>query len=176
MRHQETQKTESARAILSVEQIDVVADRSYFKFEDTEACEQAEMTPYVPKPRRGPAVRQGFFAKDEFRYDPAEDVYICPAGEQISSKYEGKSRDQLKIDDSNRTACRMCVLRLRCTSSFCRVSRLENEAVLDRVAARLKGRPDVLDRRRETVEHPFWLHQAVDGAGLLTKEMENVRA
>ncbi len=45
-----------------------------------------------------------------------------------------------------------------------RVSRLENEAVLDRMAARLKARPEILDRRRETVEHPFgsikqWMNQ-----------------
>jgi hypothetical protein len=32
---------------------------------------------------------------------------------------------------------------------------MENEAVLDRMQARLAERPDVLDRRRETVEHPF---------------------
>ena len=36
-----------------------------------------------------------------------------------------------------------------------RVSRLENEAVLDRVAARLAARPEILDQRRELVEHPF---------------------
>ena len=80
-----TQTTEPARAILGVEQIDVVADRGYFKFEDIEACEQAGMTPYVPKPQRGSAVREGFFARDEFRYDPAEDVYVCPAGERLRS-------------------------------------------------------------------------------------------
>jgi hypothetical protein len=41
---------------------------------------------------------------------------------------------------------------------------LENEEVLDRVAERLKARPEILDRRREVVEHPFgsikqWMHQ-----------------
>ncbi len=35
------------------------------------------------------------------------------------------------------------------------VSRLENEPVLDLMAARLAARPDILDRRCETVEHPF---------------------
>ena len=32
---------------------------------------------------------------------------------------------------------------------------LENEAVLDRMQARIAQRPDILDQRRETVEHPF---------------------
>ena len=30
------------------------------------------MTPYVPRPQRGPAVRAGLFRKDEFRYDPGQ--------------------------------------------------------------------------------------------------------
>ena len=39
-----------------------------------------------------------------------------------------------------------------------------NEAVLDRMAERLKKRPEILDRRREVVEHPFgsikqWMYQ-----------------
>jgi len=35
------------------------------------------------------------------------------------------------------------------------VSRLEHEDALDRMAARLEARPEILDRRREVVEHPF---------------------
>ena len=172
-----TQTAEPARAVLGVEQIDVVADRGYFKFEDIEACEQAGMTPYVPKPQRGSAVREGFFAKDEFRYDPDEDAYICPAGERLSPKYESKSRELTKIDYSNRSACLACALRPRCTKSFRRVSRLENEAVLDRMAARLKARPDILDRRRETVEHPFGsIKQWMGQGAFLMMGLENVRA
>ena len=166
-----------AKEILSVEKIDVVADRGYFKFEDIEACEQAGMTPYVPKPQRGSAVREGFFAKDEFRYDPGEDVYVCPAGQQLGRKYESKSRELTKIDHSNRSACQGCPLRPRCTNTFRRVSRLENEAVLDRMAARLQARPDILDRRRETVEHPFGsIKQWMGQGAFLTKGLENVRA
>jgi hypothetical protein len=172
-----TQTAAPAKEILGVEQIDVTADRGYFKFEDIEACEQAGMTPYVPKPQRGSAVREGFFAKDEFRYDPAADVYVCPAGEQLRRKYESKSRELTKIDYSNRSACLACALRPRCTNTFRRVSRLENEAVLDRMAARLKARPDIVDRRRETVEHPFGsIKQWMGQGAFLMKGLENVRA
>ena len=56
-------------------------------------------------------------------------------------------------------------------------SRLENEAVLDRMAERLKKRPEVLDRRREIVEHPFgsikqWMYQGA----FLMRGLANVRA
>ena len=95
------QTAEPARAILGVERIDVVADRGYFKIEDIEACDQAGLTPHVPKPQRGPAVRNGFFRKDEFRYDPDPNVYVCPAGETLSPHHVGKSRDLKKIDYSN---------------------------------------------------------------------------
>ena len=172
-----TQTAEPARAILGVARIDVVADRGYFKFEDIEACEAAGVTPYVPKPQRGSAVREGFFAKDEFRYDPAEDVYICPAGERLGHKYKAKSRDLTKIDYSNRAACLACALRPRCTRSFRRVSRLENEAVLDRMAARLKARPEILNARRDAVEHPFGsIKQWMNQGAFLMMGLENVRA
>src|SRR5271166_5989243 len=174
-----TQTAEPARAILDVEHIDVVADRGYFKIEDIEACEKAGMTPYVPQPQRGSSVKNGLFRKDEFRYDAARDVYVCPAGEALSRNHESTLRDLKRFHYTNPAACSACPLRVRCTTTADRrqVTRLENEAVLDRVAARLKARPWVLDRRREVVEHPFgsikqWMYQGA----FLTKGLEKVRA
>jgi transposase len=172
-----TQTAEPARAVLDVVTIAVVADRGCFKSEDIEACEKAGCVPYVPKPQRGSSVREGFFRKDEFRYDQERDVYVCPAGQALSPNHEGKLRGLKKIDYSNPAACPACPLRWRCTTNLRRVSRLENEAVLDRMAARLKARPEILHRRREIVEHPFgsikqWMNQ---GAFLL-KGLDNVRA
>src|SRR6202048_1580985 len=156
-----TQTAESARAILAVETIDVVADRGYFKIEDIEACEKAGMTPCVPKPQRGSSVGNGFFRKDEFRYDAEHDAFICPAGQVYS----------------NRAACLVCAIKSRCTKDYRKVSRLENEAVLDRMAARLKARPEILDRRREMVEHPFGsIKQWMNQGAFLTKGLDNVRA
>jgi transposase len=171
------QTAEPARAILGVERIDVVADRGYFKIEDIEACDRAGLTPHVPKPRRGPSVRKGFFHKDEFRYDPDRDVFACPGGQILEPRHYGKSRNLQKIDYSNPAACPVCPLRARCTTNVRRVSRLENEAVLDRMAARLKARPELLDRRRETVEHPFGsIKQWMNQGAFLMRGLDNVRA
>jgi transposase len=172
-----TQTAEPARAILDVATIDVVADRGYFKIEDIEACENAGCVPFVPKPQRGSSVREGFFRKDEFRYDPKRDVFICPAGQILASRYESKLRELKKIDYANRAACLVCPIRSRCTNGYRKVSRLENEAVLDRMAARLKARPEVLDRRRETVEHPFGsIKQWMNQGAFLMKGLDKVRA
>ena len=78
---------------------------------------------------------------------------------------------------ANPKACRDCPLRARCTNDIRSVSRLENEEALDRVAERLKARPEILDRRREVVEHPFgsikqWMHQGA----FLMRGLANVRA
>ena len=173
-----TETAEPAREILDAENIAVVADKGYFKIEDIEACEKAGMTPYVPKPQRGPAVKKGLFRKDEFRYDAERDVYVCPAGAELSRNHESTLRDLKRFHYTNPAACAACPLRPRCTTTADRrqVTRLENEAVLDRVAARLKARPDILDKRRETVEHPFGtIKQWMNQGAFLTKGLEKVR-
>ena len=160
------QKTaEPARAILEVGTIDVVADKGYFKNEDIEACEKAGLTPHIPRPQRGAAVASGLFRKDEFRYDAERDVYVCPSEQVLTPHRRSKLRDLLKVDYANRGACRDCALRPRCTTGKYRaVSRLQNEDAQERMAERLKARPEILDARRESAEHPFgtikqWMNQ-----------------
>jgi hypothetical protein len=173
-----TQTAEPAKEILGVETIDVVADKGYFKIEDIEACEKAAITPFVPRPQRGPSVKAGLFRKDEFQYDAATDSYVCPAGRRLHPYSSSLLRGLKKINYVNKLACDDCSIRSRCTGgTFRTVSRLENEAVLDRMAARLAKRPGVLDRRRETVEHPFgtikqWMNQGT----FLMRGLEKVRA
>ncbi len=57
------------------------------------------------------------------------------------------------------------------------VSRLENEAVLDRMQARITQRPNILDQRREIVEHPFGtIKQWMNQGAFLMRGLEKVRA
>jgi transposase len=95
---------QAAKETLGVETIEAVADRGYFKIEDIEACEAAGIIPYVPKPVRGSAVREGFFPKEAFRYDPVTDTFACPGGQTLRPCRRGRSRDNIKIDYSNREA------------------------------------------------------------------------
>ncbi len=173
-----TQTAEPAKEALGVETIAVVADKGYFKIEDIEACEKAGIEPYVPRPQRGPSVKAGLFRKDEFRYDADEDSYICPAGQRLHPYSSSLLRGLKKINYVNKLACDDCAIRSRCTRGpFRAVSRLENEAVLDRMQARLAKRPDVLDRRRETVEHPFGsIKQWMNQGAFLMRGLEKVRA
>lgn len=166
----------AAMEALGVEKIEAVADRGYFKIEDIEDCEAAGITAYVTKPVRGSAVREGVFPKEAFRYDPGMDTFACLGGQTLRPCRRGRSRDNIKIDNSNRGACRGCQLGLRCTKTYQHVSRLENEAVLDRMAARLAARPEVLDQRRSSVEHPFGtIKQWMNQGAFLMRRLENVR-
>ena len=86
-------------------------------------------------------------------------------------------RDNRKIGYCDRAACRTCALKPRCTgNTYRRVSRLENEAVLDRMAVRLDARPGILERRRESVEHPFGtIKQWMNQGAFLMRRLDNVR-
>ena len=173
-----TQTAEAAKDVRGVETIEAVADKGYFKTADIEACEKAGIVPYVARPQRGPSGKAGLFRKDEFRYDIATDTYVGPAGQRLYPYSSSLLRGLKKTNDTNQLACDDCKLRSHCTGGkFRTVSRLENEAVLDRMAARLAQRPGVLARRRETVEHPFgtikhWMNQGA----FLMRGLENVRA
>ncbi len=167
----------AARENLAVERIDAVADRGYFKIEDIEACERAGIVPHVPKPERGSAVSQGLFSKNRFTYDAGKDVYVCPSGQQLAAYGKSELRDTVLISYATPAACRDCALKPRCTkSSFRRITRYANEAILERMAARLAARPELLDVRRESVEHPFGsIKQWMGHGGFLTQRLENVR-
>ena len=173
-----TQTAAPAKDVLGVETIAVVADKGYFKIEDIEACEKAGIEPYVPRPQRGPSVKAGLFRKDEFSYDAASDSFVCPAGQRLHPYSSSFLRGLSKTNYTNKPACDDCVIRSLCTNGrFRTVSRLENEAVLDRMQARLAERPDILDRRRETVEHPFGtIKQWMNQGAFLTRGLEKVRA
>jgi len=108
--------------------------------------------------------RPGYAPKDLLK------LYIYGYLNRVRSSRRLKAENKLVYDD--------CAIRSRCTGGeFRTVSRLENEAVLDRMQARLTKRPDVLDRRRGTVEHPFGtIKQWMNQGAFLMRGLEKVRA
>ena len=83
-----------------------------------------------------------------------------------------------KTNYVNKAACHACPLRSRCTrGTFRFVSRLENEAVLDRMEARMAQHPSIIIQRRETVEHPFGsIKQWMNQGAFLMRRLRKVRA
>jgi Transposase DDE domain len=144
-----------ARVAIGSEAIEVVADRGYYKGEEIVACEQAGNTVYLPKPMTSGLHAKGRFGKQDFVYVAADDVYLCPAGEQLPYRYTNEE-DGKTLRRYWTTACQACALKSKCTTgNERRISRWEHEAVLETVQARLDRNPEKMRQRRQTVEHPF---------------------
>jgi hypothetical protein len=148
-----------AKDALAVQQLRVLADGGFFSFEAIKACEDEDITAYVPIRDNNDAERNGMIPRDRFKYDATQDVYICPAGAEmrktgISIK---KNRVATQYFVYSTKQCKDCHLRLQCTSSKHgrKIKRWVHHAVLDRLRARLDEHPEILQRRKTLVEHPF---------------------
>jgi hypothetical protein len=154
-RSQLSRMAEQARAAIGSEAIEAVADRGYYSGEEILACEEAGITVYLPKPITSGINAKGRFGKQDFVYVAEDDVYLCPAGEQLTYRYTNEE-DSKVLRRYWTTACQACALKGKCTTGKeRRISRWEHEAVLEAVQARLDRNPDKMRVRRQTVEHPF---------------------
>ena len=143
------------KAVLEIDELDAVADRGYYKGEEILACKQAGITVTLPKPQTSGSTAKGRFGKQDFRYIAEEDVYLCPAGERLIYRYTTQEKG-LALHRYWTNACVSCALRERCTTGKeRRITRWEHEHVLEAVQRRLDEHPEMMRRRRETVEHPF---------------------
>jgi DDE family transposase len=153
-----------AKAVLHVEKLEAVADRGYFNGEEILTCDRAGITVTLPKPMTSGAKSDGRFGKQDFVYLADEDVYRCPAGERLKFYYANEENGQ-KLRRYWTNACRMCAIKDQCTTGTQRrITRWENEHVLEAVQKRLDENPQAMRIRRETVEHPFGTIKARMGA------------
>ena len=63
---------EQAKQAIGTEVLEVVADRGYFKGEEVLACDDANITTYLPKPQTSGNTRKGLFSKRDFIYKPED--------------------------------------------------------------------------------------------------------
>lgn len=171
---------QAAQAELAAAKIAAVADAGYHEVTQLEKCEQAGLTTYVPGPA-GTAGRstggETVYPKTAFTYLPARDAYRCPAGHELSFTREAQDRGRTRRYYAHPAACAACPLKAQCTAaSHRRLSRLPNEAVVERQAARVAARPEVVRERKTIVEHVFgtlrlWGHDI-----FLCRGLEMVRA
>src|ERR1700731_4458633 len=146
---------QAAKAALRSDNLEVVADRGYFKGEEILACEQAGVAVTLPKPQTSGAKSAGRFGKPDFVYLAKDDVYRCPAGEKLAHHFTA-DEDGQKMRIYLTKACRTCPLKDQCTTSNeRRIKRWEHEHVVEAAQTRLVQNPQAMRVRRETVEHPF---------------------
>jgi transposase len=149
-----------AKDALEAETLQALADEGYYSSSELKACEDDGIVAYVPVPEvRQP--KNGRFGLKEFSYDPAANVYRCPAGEllrPIDGRWQNTSgRTEIRYA-SRPKACRACLLKERCLSPKAlirTIGRWEHEDVLERYRVRMQGADELMRRRSALVEHPF---------------------
>ena len=177
--HDRTQLANMAfqsRDAIGVEELEVIADRGYFKGPEILKCEEAGITSFVPKTMTSDNKAKGLYDKRDFVYIAEDNAYRCPAGESLTYRHSSME-DGLKIDSYyNALACKTCRLKAQCTTSKeRRVRRWEHEGVLDTMQNRLDRNPGKMKQRRCTVEHVFGtLKFWMGSAHFLMKSLTNV--
>jgi transposase len=136
-----------------------VADAGYHEAGQLEKCEQAGLVTYVPAPGTRSGQANGgaqVYPKEQFRYDARKDCYHCPAGQELARAGEGLKNGKARIYYLNAAACRQCAWQAQCTTApYRKLSRLKNEPVVERQAARVQARPELVRERKTIVEHVF---------------------
>ena len=155
----------------------VVADQGYYHGAEITACVAAGLTPLVPRPRTSANEARGLFTKDDFAYDPAADVYRCPAGETLT--YRSTTLELGRTIKNYRTsACRGCTLRGRCTRNKDgrKITRWIDEHLLEDMAQRLQRDRALYAQRKALSEHPFGtMKRGMDQGYFLLKSLRKVR-
>jgi transposase len=174
-RTQLSSMAQQARSATGAEELTVLADRGYFKGEQILDCEQAGITPLVPKPLTSNSKADGRFDKRDFVYIAEDDEYRCPAGQRAIQRFTTIEHG-MTLHKYWSSACPRCPLKAQCTPShYRRITRWEHEAVLEAMQDRLDRQPDAMRLRRRTVEHPFGTLKAWMGSThFLTKRLPRV--
>src|SRR6476469_1381971 len=135
---------EQARSASGTQQLTVLADRGYFKGEEILKCEQAGITPLVPKPLTSNSKAEGRFDKRDFVYIAQDDEYRCPAGQRAIQRFSSFERGKT-LHKYWSSACPRCALKAQCTTGdYRRIARWEHEAVLDAMQDRLERQPEMM--------------------------------
>jgi hypothetical protein len=170
----------AAKQELRVEKLQAVADKGYHQADQLEACEQAGVETFVPEPvgasGQGPGGRE-VFPKQAFGYDAAADAYHCPGGAVLPRASVNQDHGRERLLYYHRAACRACPLKSQCTTAPWRViARRPNEVVVERAAARVAARPEIVAERKTIVEHVFGTLRAWGHDSFLMRGLAKVRA
>lgn len=166
-----------ANEILGKEGLEVVADKGYSSTGELKICLDYGIVPYVPRPLTSANQKLGLYTKEEFRYEAESDMYVCPADNALTFRFQTSEKGR-PVRYYATQACDGCALRSKCTRNKRgrRISRHADEAVLEATEQRLRKKPDMMLKRKSTVEHVFGtMKRWLDSRHFLMRGLENVR-
>ena len=169
---------QQAKENLGTDQLEVVADQGYYNNAQVSVCLEHGITPYIAKADTSANSQRGLFGKNKFHYDPQRDLYLCPAGRELTHRFnteeKGRTLGYYRARD-----CKGCALKKQCTRNRGNrtITREEDEAVMEAMAVRVAAAPEKLRLRKALCEHPFGTIKRWFGyTHFLLKGLEKVRA
>jgi len=168
------QIAKQTKEALGVEKLEIVADGGYFEGTTIKECEEADIITYVPVEEREV---KGIFPRSQFQYDEQNDLYVCPAGAELTV-IKQRTRNQKQIKVYGTSACNGCALKQKCTTSKRagrQIERWIHQAVIDRQVERNRCHQKIQRQRSGLIEHVFGtLKRAMGHTYFLTRGKEKV--
>ena len=162
---------------LGVETLEVVADKGYYSNAEVSLCEERGITPYLAKPDTSANTKAGLFGKSKFSYEAQQDVYICPAGKELTHRFNTEEKGR-QLRYYRARDCKSCALKKQCTRNKGNrtITREQDEGVMEAMAARVAAHPEKMKLRKQLCEHPFGTLKRWFGyTYFLVKGLEGVR-
>ena len=175
--HQLASVALEAKANLELKQAEVVADAGYYNAAEVSRCVEQNLTPYIPKSDTSANTARGLYGKSQFKHDAAKDVYVCPAGAELTYRFATYELGR-ELKYYRATGCKTCALKNRCTRNKANrtITREENEHLMEAMAARMRAQPHKFKLRKTLAEHPFGTIKRWFGyTHFLLKGLEKVR-
>lgn len=182
-------QAKAAKDILEVGSLEVVADGGYYSEKELAACQAAQITAYVPPCAEHVAPEDGRLSCAEFRYDPMQNAYVCPAGALLLPRKEKATRQDKKPGEISRTGystrkavCATCALKDKCLppSGKRLIWRSEHAELIAQHRQRMEQEGAArMKTRASLAEHPFgtlktwfgWRHFLLRGFKKVRGEM-----
>lgn len=145
-----------AKANLELARTEVVADAGYYNAAEVSRCVEQQITPYIPKADTSANTARGLYGKSRFKYDALKDVYVCPAGGELTYRFATYELGR-ELRYYRARGCRECALKKQCTRNKANrtITREANEDLMEAMAARMKAQPWKFKLRKTLAEHPF---------------------
>jgi transposase len=105
------QHTENTQSQVEV----VVADSQYGTIKNYLECHDRGLKAHISPFKDGHS-RNGKFSDEAFTYDPQDDVYLCPGGQQLRRTRYDQQREAFQYQGRGKS-CRACSLRDQCTGA-----------------------------------------------------------
>ena len=139
----------------------ITADAGYFSAANIGSCQSRKIDAYIAATREGKQTGNSFDKRD-FTYQPENDVYICPAGKELTLKQTQNAQNPEKTTKWVYVcqACPECPFQKECAkakSGLRTITRSEDDPVREAMRTKVQSEQgkEIYRMRKEIVE-PVW--------------------